>query len=423
MIFIAIGVAVVCSSAKNNLGGELVGVQGRVAPKNELPPFGMVLIPQGNFLMGLNDQDAIQAMNAPAGTVSVDAFWMDQTEITNNEYRQFVQYVYDSVARRILGDQFQEFLISEDQWGNPLDPPLLNWKTPVSKRNPDYSEAILNGLYNPPSNGFPVALDVSKLIYTYGWIDFGIIVGRVTAKTINPDDGAPSAHIIENVPVYPDTLVWVRDFDWSYNEPLVSRYYSSPFYDDYPVVGVNWKQARAFCNWRTKTMEKYCKENKQPVPDSYRLPTEAEWEFAARGGLEQQMYPWGSPYTYDRTGCYMANFQPQRARFGLDGGVRTAPTGSYKPNDYSLYDMSGNVAEWTESAYDEQSYKFVNSLNPHYTYNATEEEPISMKRKVLRGGSWKDIAYFIQCGARTYEYQDTSKSYIGFRCVRQYLGK
>jgi gliding motility-associated lipoprotein GldK len=170
-------------------------------------------------------------------------------------------------------------------------------------------------------------------------------------------------------------------------------------------------------------MVKYCTDNRVPVPNDYRLPTEAEWEFAARGGLEQQMYPWGSPYTYDRMGCYLANFQPQRSRHGLDGGVRTAPTGSYKPNDYALYDMSGNVAEWTLSAYDEQSYKFVNPLNPSYTYNAVEDEPISMKRKVLRGGSWKDIAYFIQCGARTYEYQDTSKSYIGFRCIRQYMGK
>jgi formylglycine-generating enzyme required for sulfatase activity len=107
----------------------------------------------------------------------------------------------------------------------------------------------------------------------------------------------------------------------------------------------------------------------------------------------------------------------------LDGGVRTAPTGSYKPNDYGLFDMSGNVTEWTLSAFDEQSYKFVNALNPSYTYSATEGEAISMKRKVLRGGSWKDIAYFIQCGARTFEYQDTSKSYIGFRCVRSYLGK
>jgi len=149
----------------------------------------------------------------------------------------------------------------------------------------------------------------------------------------------------------------------------------------------------------------------------------AEWEYAARGGLDQQMYPWGGPYTFNKQGCYLANFLPQRSRYGIDGGAYTLPVGSYPPNDYGLFDMSGNVAEWTSSAYDEQSYNFANDLNPDYHVDVSEDAPLAMKRKTTRGGSWKDIAYFLQCGARTFEYQDTAKSYIGFRCVRSYLGR
>jgi formylglycine-generating enzyme required for sulfatase activity len=99
------------------------------------------------------------------------------------------------------------------------------------------------------------------------------------------------------------------------------------------------------------------------------------------------------------------------------------PVGSFQPNDFGLFDMAGNVAEWTSSAYDEQAYRFVSSINPHYQYHAKSGEPLAMTRKTLKGGSWKDIAYFLQCGARTFEYQDTAKSYIGFRCVRSYVGK
>jgi gliding motility-associated lipoprotein GldK len=422
VIFAAIGIAVVCSSARK-IEGELTGVVGRPAAKQELPPYGMVLIPQGNFLMGLNDQDAILAMNSPSTTVTVDAFWMDQTEITNNEYRQFVQYVWDSVARRILGEQFEEFLILQDEWGNPLDPPRLNWKTTINRKNPDYVEVLNNGLYNPPQNGFGKTMNVAKLIYTYGWINYDIILNRGRSQRRGEGDEGAQAHILENVAVYPDTMVWMRDWDFAYNDPMTFRYYTHPAYDDYPVVGVSWKQATAFCDWRTKLYGEYAAKNRMPGVNEYRLPTEAEWEYAARGGLEQQMYPWGGPYTYDRQGCYLANFQPQRSRHGLDGGVRTSPTGAYKPNDFGLFDMAGNVAEWTASAYDEQAYKFVNTLNPNYQFSAPDEIHISMKRKVIRGGSWKDIAYFLQCGARTYEYQDTTKSYIGFRCVRSYLGK
>ncbi|MDR1227065.1 MAG: SUMF1/EgtB/PvdO family nonheme iron enzyme [Prevotellaceae bacterium] len=425
MVGALVVVLLVCSSA--DLGGELIGVQGRQVTKKEIPPYGMVLIPQGSFNMGLNDQDAITAMNAITTTTSLDAFWIDQTEITNNEYRQFIKYVYDSVSRRLLGEQFDEFLIIEDALGNPLDPPMVNWKTPINPKNSDYME-VLNALYIPPSQGLGYkTLNTAKLVYEYKWINYDIILGKGRNAGVeimeNGTTDVTKAIVAERIPVYPDTLVWLRDFDFSYNDPFAFRYYIHPAYDDYPVVGVDWKQAKAFAHWRTKTMEAHCAKNGLFTPHEYRLPTEAEWEYAARGGLDQQMYPWGGPYTYNKQGCYLANFLPQRARYGIDGGARTLPVGSYPPNDYGLYDMAGNVAEWTITAYDEQSYKFVSAMNPNYQYNVQEGDPIAMRRKVIRGGSWKDIAYFLQCGARTFEYQDTTKSYIGFRCVRSYLGK
>jgi formylglycine-generating enzyme required for sulfatase activity len=92
------------------------------------------------------------------------------------------------------------------------------------------------------------------------------------------------------------------------------------------------------------------------------------------------------------------------------------------PNDYGLYDVAGNVSEWVEDAYDENSYEFTHDLVPIYKHNAKESDHPSMKRKVVRGGSWKDISYFVQCGSRSYEYQDTTKSYIGFRTIRSILG-
>jgi gliding motility-associated lipoprotein GldK len=425
---VALTVAMIGCSAE--IGGELIGVQGRASQQREIPPFGMVLIPQGSFNMGLNDQDAITAMSANSKTVSIAAFWIDQTEITNNEYRQFVQYVYDSISRRLLGEQFDEFLITEDALGNPYDPPMINWEPKINlKGNSDYVE-ILNALYSPPIKGLGKRLNVGKLIYEYTWINYERIVGRgrqsqgddSTQVIGNAEDGMPEI-VQEAIPIYPDTLVWLRDFDFSYNDPIAFRYYNHPSYDDYPVVGVNWKQAMAFCNWRTQLMAEFCAKNKRFIPQEYRLPTEAEWEYAARGGLDQQMYPWGGPYTYNKQGCYLANFLPQRARYGIDGGAYTLPVGSYQPNDYGLFDMAGNVAEWTRSIFDEQSYSFVNDMNPDYNYNAADDDPLAMKRKTVRGGSWKDIAYFLQCGARSFEYQDTAKSYIGFRCVRPYLGR
>src|SRR5690606_23067018 len=98
-----------------------------------------------------------------------------------------------------------------------------------------------------------------------------------------------------------------------------------------------------------------------------------------------------------------------------------SPVGHFDPNNYGLYDMAGNVAEWTSSAFYESAYDIVSDLNPEIEYNALPDDPPVMKRKVVRGGSWKDAPYFIMNATRTYEYQDTAKSYIRFRSIRTYF--
>jgi formylglycine-generating enzyme required for sulfatase activity len=112
-----------------------------------------------------------------------------------------------------------------------------------------------------------------------------------------------------------------------------------------------------------------------------------------------------------------------RGNYVDDGGFHTVPVNSYSPNDYGLYCMSGNVAEWTSNAFDESAYSFAHDLNMDYVYEASDDDPPVLKRKVIRGGSWKDIGYYLQTGTRTYEYQDTAKSYIGFRNVMSFLGR
>ncbi|MDR3328479.1 MAG: formylglycine-generating enzyme family protein, partial [Prevotellaceae bacterium] len=377
---LAVLAAIIVGSAAKDLGGELTGVQGRPIIMQELPPYGMVLIPQGSFNMGLNDEDALFAMNAPAKVVSVDAFWIDQTEITNNEYRQFVTYVIDSITRRMLGEQFDEFLIMEDANGNPLEPALLNWGVKYSSKNADYLD-IINMLYTPVAESATggKTLKVKKLLYAYSWVNYHKVLGWTPNATDEPLPVDENGDIIassyierESIPVYPDTLVWIRDFNLAYNEPLTLRYFAHPSYDDYPVVGINWKQATAFCHWRTNTLISYFNRIRRPVPHSYRLPTEAEWEFAARGGLLGQKYPWGGLYTYNIAGCYLANFLPQRGRYGLDGGVKTLPVGSFEPNDFGLFDMAGNVSEWTNATYEEKTSQQVHDLNPSFQFNAQE---------------------------------------------------
>ncbi len=419
-------------------GGELTGVSRR-ASFYEPDPYGMLFIQQGSFNMGPNDMDIAATMTSQSKTVSIRSFWMDETEITNSEYRQFVYWVRDSIARRLLGEQFEEFLISEDYLGNEIDPPFLNWDEPIEWDNEEYAE-ILDEMFLAENERFfrRKEIDTRKLTYDYEWVDLlqaakksnrynfetkkyeGVIYDQNGEEREIEDR---SAFIMKDaVLVYPDTLCWISDFTYSFNEPWTEKYFWHPGFDEYPVVGVDWKQASAFCIWRTQLLNNFLQSKGEPIVNNYRLPTEAEWEYAARGGLEHAIYPWGGMYTRNDKGCFLANFKPLRGRYGDDGGMTTMSTGSYAPNDYGLYDMAGNVSEWTASAFDESAYTFTHDFNPTYKYNALPDDPHVMKRKVIRGGSWKDIGYFLQNGTRTYEYQDSAKSFIGFRCVRDYIG-
>ena len=190
-------------------------------------------------------------------------------------------------------------------------------------------------------------------------------------------------------------------------------YFWHDAYAEYPVVGVSWEQAKAFAHWRTfykNQHQRKAKKNIQLVSD-FRLPTEAEWEYAARGGLERAEYPWGGPYTYDDKGCFLANFKPERGDYIADQILYTAEAESYWPNDYGLFNMSGNVSEWTDSNFEKSSKDFVSGLNPNIEGNNNNQ------RKVVRGGSWKDVAHFLKVSSRDYELQNKKRSYIGLSLI------
>ena len=430
-ILILLAVVVLYSCSGSN--GELIGVQNRDI-WYQPDPFGMLFIPMGSYNMGPSDQDVPYALTAQSKTVSVQAFYMDQTEISNNEYRQFVYHVRDSIARTILGEEVEEdyYFNLVNRYDEELDPPTINWYAKLRWEDAEAREA-LEPMYLSPGERFMRRreIDARKLNYTYYWLDFKRAARRESRDALNAESGERhkfstdrSSFIMrEEINVYPDTLAWIHDFTYSFNEPMTQNYFWHPAYDDYPVVGISWKQATAFCVWRTQLFNNFLVEGGSVTVNDFRLPTESEWEWAARGGLDLSPYPWGGPYIRNSRGCFLANFKPMRGNYVDDGGFHTVKINSYNPNDFGLFCMAGNVAEWTSNAFDESAYNFAHDLNPDYLYDAKEDDPEVLKRKVIRGGSWKDIGYYLQTGTRTYEYQDTAKCYIGFRCVMTYLGR
>ena len=183
---------------------------------------------------------------------------------------------------------------------------------------------------------------------------------------------------------------------WEDAGAIVARdsYYEGASFADYPVVAVTWNQAQAYCE-----------------AQGGRLPTEAEWEYVARSGRAGGIYPWDGPEPRAANGGYLANYNPGRGGYAADGYAFTAPVAAFPSTPWGIYNIAGNVAEWTLDNYT-PSYSSIGDFNPRFE---SEDET----RHIVRGGSWDSDAFYIGVGVRTSQEADDASIYTGFRCVRE----
>lgn len=303
----------------------------------------------------------------------------------------------------------------------------------------------------------------------------------------------------------PDTTVWANPL--SFNDSYVTQYLRYPAFRYYPVVGVSWVQASDYAAWRSNavnnemakggssdkkkksgggfSLKRKSKSAEAPalaeatatdssgnpiasasvapskpslesglvLPD-YRLPTEAEWEYAAKAligtqymdenQINQRIYPWDGSSVRNskkgrKQGQMLANFKRGRGDYaGIagrsnDGAIITAEIYGYPANDFGLYNMAGNVNEWVYDVYRPLSYQDVNDLNPirrngyldeAKNYNTKDRQSlIDDKLRVYKGGSWNDVAYWLSPGTRRFLDQDSATAMVGFRCAMIGVGR
>ncbi len=373
---LCIGLLTSCADDINSVGsassktGRKYGedtYQPQKFKENDIAP-GLVLIPGGTFMMGGSEKDVEFSTDNHTRQVTVQSFYMDETEISNVDWKEFLA----DVLRSDGGDSRYEEL-------------------------------------------------------------------------------------------YPDTTVWLRDL--AFNDPYAETYYKHPAFDVYPVVGINWHMANEYCKWRTEKVNEVLTEDDAEAVTypAYRLPTEAEWEYAARGLQESEVYAWEGKSLRDRKGQFRANFKRGRGdyegwrggdgRHFTDGYMITAPVREFSHNDFGLYNMSGNVSERTQDTYRRLSFEDFDDFNPYRRKGRTEIRPDDWlddvtydpeesllynpddkwvdpadgvdpfdNVKVYRGGSWYDIAYYLSPGVRRYFPADSSSATIGFRCAMIRVG-
>lgn len=349
-------------------------------------PIQMIEIPTGTYTPQ-RPGDSMSNDKENAKPVLISGFYISQTEVTNAQYKEFVNWVRDSIAAKMLGGTYIDVSQANDT--------TINWKN-ASKINYSDPEMIakLPGLFLDPSRtiGQRRQLDPEKLVYLMEGFNY-----TEAAKKENAGKN-PNEFIYKYVvPVYPDTLSWMRDFGYSNNEQMAISYYDSPKYQNYPVVGVSWIQANAFCDWLTKHKIN-TQQNKSKIAEGgkARLPTEAEWDYAAS----------------------LNSFENEKA--GDEAKIeRIFPTYVLAGNKgkTGLYNMADNVSEWTLTSYYEGARNFQNRFNPDIQWGTPDTKSTSQRRKVVRGGSWKDSPVLLTTHNRSYDDMGATHSYLGFRIV------
>lgn len=183
-------------------------------------------------------------------------------------------------------------------------------------------------------------------------------------------------------------------------------YFGTAMYFDYPVVGVTWDQANAFCEWSSEQLAAYnLEKNRWPLP-AFRLPTSTEYEYAARGGKVGERYAWGSKGLRDPKGALMANFRLSETDTLTRGYLFTSPVGTFPKNDFGLHDMTGNVQHWCADAYRGTQSDL---------YDADQDKKSS--EKIIKGCSWNHPAYFTDPGVSCWAPKDSTLATLGFRRV------
>ncbi|MEN5233584.1 SUMF1/EgtB/PvdO family nonheme iron enzyme [Sphingobacterium faecium] len=371
------------------------------AGKLPAPP-GMVYVPSGTILFKSSLDTADSGKN-----VSLSAFFIDEAEVTNKQYREFINWVADSIAVTDYLKDDQYFLNT----GEPAEERKIDWKK-VKKVSPLWR-----------SNDPTIRERLAPMLLVQG-----------TKRMLNPEllryelsyqktkGNAKKEFVTERVPVMPVNDIWSSDFPNAQLASLDMNYFTHESFDYYPVVGVTWRQARAFTDWRGKEFMATIMKNSylSGYQLTLSLPTEAQWQYAAEGKLDPRDTSTTKRLTIDGAEGkekLAVNFKQGDGTYSRDGATFTLPVKSYTPNAFGLYNMAGNVSEWTLDAFSPSATVFVNDLNPALLYDADEKDADALKRKVVRGGSWKDNGEQLNTDTRNYSVDYEPHSYIGFRCV------
>lgn len=530
-------------------------------------PPGMVYVPGGSVTIKYSQSSTDTNSKK---RVSLSSFYMDKTEVTNQQYRMFCEWVIDSLA--VVN------YLKDDKYF--LDPPPGGWKddaqkmematadtttvkdtllsslggsmsdsaalaaaaaaptpapatasvTPttssavtdsngkVVRRRIDWSQVKHKDIFESNDDEIkakiapmfdPVTGKIKEELYVY---NFTYLKATGTNKGVKMGEYATEA-----INIYPDEKIWFKDLNNSQVEILVENYFTQPPFDDYPVVGVTWKQARAFASWRSHTNFDYANiaDYLKYYKLQYSLPSEAQWVYAAGKDIKDQKQPQmahepepeatpepaadttatavvpnadgtmpstdsaalsaitaatdaaassttndedndsdggkkkkkkkkkknsdeendeegdetavaaapttpdkdATPVDKDRTGSLLVNFKQEEGDYTEDGANFTLPVMSYAPNEFGIYNMIGNVAEWVLDAYSPSAFAFVSDVNPVLLYDAEPRDGDAMRRKVVRGGSFVSNAKALSPFTRDFELQENVHCYIGFRCV------